>query len=300
MTGSEGLVMLSESVADMRVAVVGSMNADCVIRVPDLPQAGETVFGTGAMLRPGGKGLNQAVAAARLGAQVEMVGAVGRDGAGDWLLRVLEDAGVGTYAIARVDEHTGCAFVAVDATGENQIVILQGANQRACLPEAGLPNCDVVLAQLEIPLDTVRAAAMYGGFVCLNASPSRHLPPSLLSSCNVIVVNEREYEACPEISESPLLAVTLGGEGSRLVASGEEIARVPAPRVPAVDSVGAGDAFAAALALALAANWPAEEALSVATWVGAMVVMRNETYCFRPVDGLRGEASSPWLNVFPW
>ncbi|MDX6475765.1 MAG: ribokinase, partial [Gaiellaceae bacterium] len=204
------------------LTVVGSINLDLVARVARLPRAGETLTGTAFERFPGGKGANQAVAAARLGAQVRMIGAVGTDPFAEEALAGLRSAGV--ELSLQQEGTTGIAVILVAADGENQIVVVPGANAQV---EPQSPG-GAVLSQLEVPDEVVLAAARGAGFFALNAAPARpiDLEPDLL------VVNELEYEV---VSRGKLVAVTYGAEGAALFEDGREVARARPPRVEAVD-----------------------------------------------------------------
>jgi len=251
------------------VTVVGSVNLDLVARVPSLPRAGETVGGARLARIPGGKGANQAVAAARLGAGVRMVGCVGDDPFAEEALAGLRAAGV------RVDvEHvhgvsTGVALIFVDDAGENTIVVVPGANDRVDPTDAE----GAVLCQLEVPLDAVEAAAARAGFFALNAAPARALPPELVQRTDLLVVNRYELDALGTMSNH-LTALTLGAEGAVLYDAGAEVARAAAPRVEAVDGTAAGDAFCACLLVSLLEERDREEALRRACAAGAVAASR--------------------------
>ncbi|MFC6510095.1 ribokinase [Promicromonospora citrea] len=253
------------------VVVVGSANVDLVVDVPRHPAGGETILGGNLRRTPGGKGANQAVAAARAGgAGTTFVGALGRDESADLLLASLEGAGVRTETVDRVDAPTGTALITVSPDGENAIVVAPGANSRVRVGAAQarrVAAADVVLAQLEIPLGTVTAAAVerrQGALFVLNAAPSRELPDALWREVDVLVVNEHEAAdlagaaGTPEdlaaalLARVPAVVVTLGAEGSLVVRRDTDPVRVPAARVDAVDTTGAGDTYCGVLAAALA------------------------------------------------
>jgi ribokinase len=250
-----------------KVCVVGSINLDLVARCERLPQPGETVTDATFERVPGGKGANQAVAAARLGAQVTMVGAVGGDSFAAEALRGLEEAGV-HLQLQHVDAPTGVALIVVDAGGENEIVVAPGAN--TMLTPVGVSGA--VLCQLEIPVEVVQAAAADAAFFCLNAAPARPVPPELVRRCDLVVVNRYELEALPEPPR--LTALTLGAEGAILLEGGEEAARARPPRVDAVDGTAAGDAFTACLLVSLLEGRDREEALRRACAAGALAASR--------------------------
>ena len=256
-----------------RVAVVGSLNLDLVARVDRLPRPGETVTDAGFARVPGGKGANQAVAAARLGADVSMIGCVGDDAFAREALAGLEEAGVDVTAVRTVDTPTGVAVIVVAADGENTIVVAPGANTRLRADDAvRAADADVTLAQLEVPLEAVLAAARHARFFCLNAAPARGPLPGDLAA-DLLVVNEYELEAIGT-PPSRLVAVTQGAEGAVLLADGEEIARARPPLVNAVDGTAAGDAFCAQLAIALQGGVAPEDALARACAAGAVAASR--------------------------
>ncbi len=243
------------------LTVVGSINLDLVARVERLPRAGETVGGFEFVRVPGGKGANQAVAAARLGARVRMIGAVGDDPFAEEALAGLAGADV-ELELTRTGT-TGIALILVDAAGENEIVVVPGAN--AHVPPTSPSGA--VLCQLEVPDEVVGAAARNADFFALNAAPARpvDLEPDLL------IVNELEHEI---VSRGKLVAVTYGARGAALFADGREVARAAPPRVDAVDGTAAGDAFAACLVVSLLEGRSREEALTRACAAGAVAASR--------------------------
>ena len=243
------------------LTVVGSINLDLVARVERLPRPGETISGATFERFPGGKGANQAVAAARLGARVRLVGAVGTDPLADEALGGLRAAGV-DLRLERAGT-TGIALILVGDDGENQIVVIPGANA-AVSPVS--PH-GAVLCQLEVPNDVVRAAARAAEFFALNAAPARPIDvfPDLL------IVNRLEHEV---VSSGKLVAVTYGAEGAALFEDGVEIARARPPEVEAVDGTAAGDAFAACLVVSLLERRPRDEALRRACAAGALAASR--------------------------
>lgn len=256
------------------LVVVGSINVDLTALVERLPRAGETVGGGRLRRDVGGKGANQAVAASRLGARVRMVGAVGSDADGAWAVETIRAAGVDVAGIRITDSPTGTALIAVDAAGENQIVVCGGANASVDADGILVGADEAVLMQLELSLEVVRAvAARAAGFVALNAAPARPLPADLVERVDLFIVNETEYAAMPELRAARRVAVTYGASGAAMIAEGAETARVPAAPVPdVVNTVGAGDAFSAALTLAIQAGAPDEQALRTACAVGAAAV----------------------------
>jgi ribokinase len=247
----------------VELTVVGSINLDLVARVARLPRPGETVSGARLSRVPGGKGANQAVAAARLGARVRMVGAVGEDDHAEEALAGLRAAGVELQLERSAGSATGLALVLVEASGENQIVVVPGAN--ADLSPG--PVTGAVLCQLEVSDAVVAAAAGSASFFALNAAPARpvDVEPDLL------VVNRLEHEVN---SRGRLVAVTLGAEGAILLEDGREVARAEPPPVTAVDGTGAGDAFTACLVVSLLEQRPREEALRRACAAGALAASR--------------------------
>ncbi|MBU4466423.1 MAG: ribokinase [Actinobacteria bacterium] len=259
------------------LVVVGSINIDLTASVSRLPSAGETVLGGTLDRQAGGKGANQAVAAARLGGAVRMIGAVGDDTDGQRMLQNLREAGVDASEVWLGDTPTGTALITVDESGENQIVVCPGANADVTIDGVSFGPDEAVLAQLEIPLEVVVALAeVVPGFLAINAAPARALPKAVIERADLLIVNETEYALQPEAAAAKLVAVTYGAEGAALFAHGVEIARVPSPKVRAISTVGAGDAFCAAITLALHAGWNHEDALRSACAVGAESVTYPE------------------------
>ncbi|MDQ3121333.1 MAG: ribokinase [Actinomycetota bacterium] len=249
-----------------RVTVVGSINLDLVARCERLPRAGETVTGATFSRVPGGKGANQAVACARLGADVTLIGAVGRDSFAEEALAGLREAGV-KLMVSAVDEPTGVALILVDAAGDNQIIVAPGAN--AMLGEVELPDHDAVLCQLEVSDEAVFSAwEGCSGFFCLNAAPAR----PVVVDPDLTVVNRYELESLSR--RDGLVAVTFGADGATLLEDGEEISSTRPPRVDAVDGTAAGDAFTACLLVSLLEERSAEEALARACAAGALAASR--------------------------
>jgi ribokinase len=249
-----------------RITVVGSANIDLVARCERLPRPGETVTDADLERIPGGKGANQAVATARLGARTRFVGRIGVD---DLVLRSLEREGVDTSGVVRDGGESGVALILVEASGENVIVVAPGANARLTPGDVDVGAADAVICQLEIPIAAVVAAAARAPFFCLNAAPARgvlELQPDLL------VVNRYEYEAIGP--RGKLVALTLGAEGAVLLEQGREVARATPPRVDAVDGTAAGDAFCAALVVSLLEGRERGQALSRACAAGALAASR--------------------------
>ncbi len=278
------------------IAVVGSLNLDTTVRVSRLPLPGETVLGSSHFDDTGGKGANQAVAAARLGRSVAMVGMVGGDDAGGRLLESLGSDGVDTTAVAIGGQaSSGIAVITVDDAGENMIVVDPGANAMF-LPDVLDEVADpvkaavVVLVQLEIPLETVAAAvAMATGTVVLNPAPAAELDHAVLSAVDVLVPNATELARLTgsRIPASPseaiamarqldgprAIVVTLGADGAVVVSSSDE-AHVPAPRIDPVDPTAAGDAFCGGLGDALVRGDSLQEAVHWAVRCGAVAATR--------------------------
>ena len=256
-----------------RVCVVGSINLDLVARCEHLPRPGETVTDAVFERIPGGKGANQAVAAARLGADVKLVGRVGNDPFAEEALTELVEAGV-ELEVWKVDAPTGVALILVDGRGETEIVVAPGANAALGPDDVELHATEAVLCQLEIPGVTVAAAARKAeGFFCLNAAPARPVPPEVLSRADLVVANPFEWEGLDK-RRIKLAALTLGASGAILLRRGREVARARPPKVAAVDGTGAGDAFCAALVISLLEERPHEEALQRACAAGALAASR--------------------------
>jgi ribokinase len=253
-------------VAGPRITVVGSVNLDLVARVHRLPAPGETVGGASLARVPGGKGANQAVACARLGAEVTMIAALGRDPVADEALAGLREAAV-TLELHESDEPTGVALIQVDREGETTIAVAPGAN--GTLARIELPPHDAVLCQLEVPDDAVLSAwEQCVGTFCLNAAPARPIAVDV----DLTVVNRLELEQL--VRRDGLVALTLGAEGAVLLDDGEEIARAAPPPVDAVDGTGAGDAFTACLLVSLLEGRTELEALERACAAGAIAASR--------------------------
>ncbi len=255
-----------------RIGVVGSANVDLVARCEALPRPGETVMASSLARLPGGKGANQAAALAALGAEVTFVGCVGADESGDWILSGLAARGVDVARAVRRDVATGTALIAVDASGENLIVVAPGAND-ALTPEAlDLAGLDLVLCQLEVPVAVVEAVVARATATVLNRAPARALPPETLAGCRAIVANEHETRSLP-LAELAHVVVTRGAEGASRLERGTEVAHAGSPRVTPVDTVGAGDVFCAAYALGLAEGWDLDETLRFAVAAGALATL---------------------------
>jgi ribokinase len=258
-----------------RIAVVGSVNLDLVARVNRLPRAGETLTDAELSRVPGGKGANQAVAAARLGADVCFVGAVGDDEFGQLAVEELRAAEVDLSRVQVVDTPTGVALILVDDEGENQIVVVPGANHRLDPAHVEVGEAEGLISQLEIEDPAIEAAiAQFEGFFCLNAAPARPVSDVILGRADLIVANTYELDALGSSPLGTLFAVTLGAEGALLIDDGQEVVRATPPVVEAVDGTGAGDAFTACLAVSLLEGRDREEALRRACAAGALAASR--------------------------
>jgi ribokinase len=273
------------------VVVVGSVNADLVVRVERRPGPGETVLGSDLATYPGGKGANQAVAAARLGARVSLLGRIGADAHGKFLRDSLERVEVDLSHLHETAVPSGIAMIAVGPGGDNSIIVSPGANGR--LSERDVAEADdllgsakVVSLQLETPLPTVLAAARTARRVVFNLSPPAPVPDELLSRCDPLVVNEHEAalvlgrSGAPDQQAKALLSlgprsvvITLGADGAVVAELGDVIA-IPSPRVDTVDTTGAGDAFTGALAWRLAKGDSLPDATAFAVRVGAATVRK--------------------------
>ncbi|MEU2003528.1 ribokinase [Rhodococcus sp. NPDC019627] len=266
-----------------RIAVVGSVNMDLLTATERLPAPGETILGSAFAATPGGKGANQAIAAARAGGRVTFIGAVGSDTFALELRQTLVEAEVDTTHLREVDGPSGIATITVDAAGQNSIVVVPGANSTLTDLEPAdleaIAAADVLLCQLEIPVATVLAAAAHAAehdtVVMLNPSPAQPLPRELVALVDVLVVNETEAaQLGPDvISAVPHLVTTLGGSGAEYTNPGGAAVHADAPSVEVVDTTGAGDAFAGALAV----SWMRgpEAALPFATAAGALATTRR-------------------------
>ncbi|MET8250706.1 ribokinase [Micromonospora sp. NPDC005197] len=274
-----------------RVAVVGSANMDLVAMAPSLPRPGETMLGTEFVMVPGGKGANQAIAAVRAGASCAFLGAIGSDAFGVTLRARITAAGVDTGHLRVVYGTSGVALVMVNAQGENAILVTPGANDALVgLTDeelATVRGADVLVAQLEIPVQTVTAAALAaqaaGTRVILNAAPARDLPPELLGAVDLLVVNEGEAQAFTGRGREepralldlvPRAVLTLGDAGAWYVDRNGAEVHVPAVRVDVVDSTAAGDAFTAALAVGWGEGRDVVDAVRWAAAAGAACVRK--------------------------
>lgn len=275
------------------VAVLGSANMDLVVRQPRRAEPGETIFGTHFRTGPGGKGLNQAVAAARAGAEVTFVAAVGADDFGVRLRSWLQDEGIDVSRVRIADEPTGIAQITVTEDGENSIVVVAGANARSTLDDAdreAIAAASHLVVQLERPEALLREAMAFarqvGVTTVLTPAPARDGIDELVALADVLVPNEGEAallsgESDPERAavalsrRAGIVIVTLGARGALVAVHGEVVERVPAPAVTAVDTTGAGDTFTGVLVASLAAGDELRDALANAAAAASVSVTRH-------------------------
>lgn len=279
------------------ILVIGSLNADLVVRAPRFPLPGETISGEDLVILPGGKGANQAVAAARQGARVAMLGRVGSDSFGPTLLHNLQQNGVDTTYVQTDLSATGAAIIVVDENGQNSIVLSPGANARVTPADVDafpLRQVEALLLQFEIPLETVLHAARLGrqnGLrVILNPAPARRFPASLLADVDILVPNESELalltgQAVTDIRSAEAAAKTLLAQGAKtiivtlgkdgaLLATEKQTSHFPAFPVQVVDTTAAGDAFIGGLAAALLKGASLEEAVRYGNACGALAAAK--------------------------
>ncbi|MFL6143888.1 MAG: ribokinase [Labedaea sp.] len=271
----------------MDIVVLGSANADLVVAVARRPEAGETVLGSDTTVLPGGKGANTAVAAARLGGRVAFLGAVGPDPNGGLLLDSMRAAGVDVSRVRRAKRGTGVAYITVTPDGENAIVVSPGANAELTGDDVVLGPARVLVASLEVPVSVVEyaiaLAAADGVRTVLNLSPATRVAPATLSIVDTLVVNEHEAAWLLDGPADPgrllglgprSVVLTLGARGA-VVAERDATVEIAAPKVNAVDTTGAGDAFTGALAVGLAAGSDLRAAVELAVRVAAVSVTRR-------------------------
>ncbi len=284
---------------DPEIVVVGSLNMDLIVRAPRFPAPGETVIGVGFSMALGGKGANQAVAAARLGGNVGMVGMVGDDGYGKAHLQALSNEGIVTFVGVSREAHTGVALIVVDDSGQNSIVVSPGANHVLSAgdihrAEATLKHAKMLVVQLEIPQDAVKEAieiAWESGVpVLLNPAPARKLGKDILSRVDYLILNETEaammtgmevsgindaHEAARRLRESgaDAVVVTLGARGA-YVMSDDTSFHMPAFKVRPVDTTAAGDAFVGGFAVAMASGMSLHDAARFASAAGALATTK--------------------------
>jgi ribokinase len=262
----------------MRITVVGSINLDFVATAPSLPRAGETVTGATLTQHPGGKGANQALAAQRLGAEVCMIGRVGRDAMAEEALTLLLADDVDTGGVLTdADAPTGVALIAVDPEGENQIVVAAGANHRFMPEQLSARIEGPLIVQMELPIETVEAAVGRAtDFVCVNLAPAAPVSDQLLRRADLIVVNENEAAFYGDLLHhgGGRVVITLGARGAEMYQRGGLIASATPPKVKAVDATGAGDCFVGAICVALLEGMEPEVALRFACTAGAIAATR--------------------------
>lgn len=305
------------------IVVFGSLNVDLVFRAPSLPRPGETVLAPEYTAIPGGKGANQAYAAARAGGAVRMVGCVGKDDFADILLSSLAGAGVDTGGVARVENRTGCAAIVVDARGENQIAVGAGANLEARagqVPDSWLGPKATVVLQMEVPVaenwTLIGRAKQAGSRVILNVAPAGPVPPSVLEFVDVLVVNETEAMVVAEAAGIPEVdpvqaarslarghdlacVVTLGAKGAAAF-TGDGDWEVPPLTIRPVDTTGAGDTFCGVLAASLDAGDSFAEALRRAGVGGALACTRAGAQTGMPDAAAIATALDGAPAVRPW
>ncbi|MER9342762.1 ribokinase [Mesorhizobium sp. M0601] len=279
------------------IVVIGSINLDLIASVDRLPGPGETVRGSGFATAPGGKGANQALAAARAGAKVRMVGAVGKDSFASDALALLRDGKIDLSGVGETFASTGTALIMVGADGENVIAVVPGANDSVVpgdLSKAFLKNGDIVLLQLEIPLQTVEAALdaarTAGAITVLNTAPFHGGAAGFLGKADYLVANETEFDLYGEAlslngRDRPArmrdyaartgrtIVVTLGSDGV-LAATPDDLLMVPALKISPLDTVGAGDTFCGYFAAGLAAGLPLDQALARAAAAGSLACLK--------------------------
>lgn len=270
----------------IKLCALGSVNLDMIIQTKTLPRAGETIAQGRFESLPGGKGANVALAAQKLGADVELRATVGADDYAAQALKFLKMGGVDLGHLVEIDgSHTGLAFINVADGGENQIAVASGAND-LFRPEHLSPiHADGIVTQFEIPLATIEAAIKgFDGFVAINASPVVEGLETLLPNASLIIVNEGEYEAYQEVLSDykGLLAITLGSKGAKFLKAGNILAEAQPPKVEVVDTTGAGDSFAAALTVALMEGQSPQKALEFACSVGALTTTKLGTQAATP------------------
>ena len=292
------------------IVVFGSINIDIIGHAPTLMRPGETVLGSTLELAPGGKGANQALAAARAGAEVKMVGCIGQDDFASPAIALLSEAEIDLSGVRRMDRHTGTALIVVDAAGENMITILPGANSRltaTALQQAGITADDTLVLQLEAPIGAVMGAAELaraaGARVILNLAPFIEFPPALLDHVDILVVNESELAGVLSMLGAPsgdeassiawlgaqsqaTIVATLGARGA-IAFDGKQIFSAPALKITPIDTVGAGDTFVGYLAAGLAEKCVIQ--LSYAIGVSKPLSIFIDTYGTGKIDDDRLE-----------
>lgn len=275
------------------VTVIGSLNVDFVVTVDEFPRAGQTVSGNDFAIYSGGKGLNQAIACARAGAQVQMCGAVGSDANAAFLLQILDDEKIAREQVVVREGPSGSAVIEVDASGENRIIVVPGANAKIAIGDFALESAGqrtpVLLGQFEIPLEVLthyfRKARDNGYFTILNPAPAKRAPRELLEVTDLIVPNETEAEQLTgmdlsshrikDVAQAVLdlgpraVIITLGSEGS-FYWNGKDEHKVPALKVTPVDTTAAGDTFCGYLAASISAGATMDEAMRFASTAASL------------------------------
>ncbi|MGL5345792.1 MAG: ribokinase [Peptostreptococcaceae bacterium] len=300
-----------------KICVIGSLNMDLVVKVDTMPKGGQTIIGSDFKEVPGGKGANQAVAMARLGGNVAMIGKVGNDGFGQTLINALKNDNVDTKYIGVENGPTGVALITVDKNAENSIVVAPGANFKVLENDIdnnieAIQNSDIVVVQLETPLQTIKyalnKAKEAGKYTILNPAPAVALEDEIIANVDLLTPNETELEILSGVeinNEDDIkraaqimidkgvkeLIVTLGSKGS-LYINKEKAMFKPAYKVEAVDTTAAGDSYTGALSVAFANNKNVEEAMDFASKVGALSVMKEGAQSSLPmlvdVENFRG------------
>jgi ribokinase len=260
---------------ELQITVIGSINLDIVAQAQTLPSPGETITDAQLAQHPGGKGANQALAARRLGAKVHLIGRLGNDSNATAATRLLREDGVNLdHCTMDPNRPTGVALIAVDANGENQIIVAPGANTSLTPERVALPASDAVICQLETPIASILKAAKGSNcFIAVNLAPAKPVPDAVFEQADLVIVNETEaaFYGADQLSKArDLVAITYGAKGAALLRNGQEIARSSPPPVTAVDATGAGDSFVAALTLALVRGDTEQNALDFACCVGAL------------------------------
>ena len=267
------------------IVVFGSINIDLIVPVPHLPGAGETVLGGDYVLAPGGKGANQAVAAARCGGAVTMVGAVGKDMFAEPAMSLLRRSGVHVGYVVEVERPTGCAIITVEAGGENQIAVASCANARVRanqMPQNLLDLKTVLLLQREVPAEEnatmIRRTRDRGGRVVLSLAPAGPIAPAQFEDLDFLIANEGEAETLGDIAAvahrvRQALIVTRGAEGAVALLRDGSTNTVPALPIEPVDTTGAGDAFAGVFAAGLDRCLPLDEALRRASTAASLTCL---------------------------
>ncbi|WP_373600302.1 ribokinase [Paraclostridium bifermentans] len=282
------------------ICVIGSLNMDLVVNVLEMPKKGQTLIGSNFKEVPGGKGANQAVAMARLGGNVTMVGKVGKDSFGDTLINALKNDNVDTNYIKKVEGPTGVAMITVDKNAENSIVVAPGANFKVDTNDideniSAIENSDIVVVQLETPLETInyalKKAKELNKYTILNPAPAVKLEDEIIENVDLLTPNETELEILSGVTinnEDDILKaaktmidkgvkeliVTLGSKGS-LYINNEKSMFKKSYKVEAVDTTAAGDSYTGALSVAFSKDESIEEAMDFASKVGALCVMKE-------------------------